>query len=49
MSYYAVKSAAVMTGCCLVQLGSTTHAPTSPLATLAHVGAPGEAEGWGVG
>ncbi len=45
LSYSAVKSAAVTAGRCLVQVGSTAHAPMSPLATLAHVGDLGEAEG----
>ncbi len=44
----AVKSAAVTAGtagCCLGQVVTPAPAPTSPLATLAHVGEPSEAEG----
>jgi hypothetical protein len=40
-SYSAVKSAAETAGCCSGRMFFTAHAP-SPLATLAHVGAPGE-------
>jgi hypothetical protein len=48
-SYSAVKSAADTAGCCLGQVVSPACDPRVPLAKSAHVGEPGEVEGWGVG